>query len=70
MADLMYLNALRAARELWYDEPSLGELIEDLEPVSQLRKANEVSFVCEVPRSHLLAQLPAGADENWHPSWV
>ena len=30
MADLMYRNALRAARELWYDEQNLGELIEDL----------------------------------------
>jgi len=29
MADLIYQNALRAARELWYDEQNLGELIED-----------------------------------------
>ena len=29
MADLNYQNALRAARELWYDEQNIGELIED-----------------------------------------
>ena len=51
MADPIYRNALRAARELWYDEQNLGELMEDLEPVSQLRQANEVSFVYEVPRA-------------------
>ena len=34
MADPIYLNALRAARELWYDEQNLGEQIEDLDPVS------------------------------------
>jgi hypothetical protein len=32
MADLIYRNALRAARELWYDEQNLGELIEDAVP--------------------------------------
>jgi len=30
MADPIYQNALRAARELWYDEQNLGELIEDV----------------------------------------
>ena len=30
MADPNYQNALRAARELWYDEQNLGELIEDV----------------------------------------
>jgi hypothetical protein len=30
MADLIYRNALRAARELWYDEQNLPELIEGL----------------------------------------
>jgi hypothetical protein len=29
MADPIYRNALRAARELWYDEQNLGEVIED-----------------------------------------
>jgi len=29
MADLIYQNALRAARELWYDEQNLGDLTED-----------------------------------------
>jgi hypothetical protein len=30
MDDLEYRNALRAARELWYDEQNLGELREDV----------------------------------------
>ena len=59
MADLNYQNALRAARELWYDEQNLGELIEDLEPVSQLRQANKMSFVYEVPRARLRPALSA-----------
>jgi hypothetical protein len=29
MADPIYQNALRAARELWYDEQNVWDLIED-----------------------------------------
>jgi hypothetical protein len=68
MADLIYRNALRAARELWFDEQNLGELIQDPATVSQLRQANEVSYVYEVPRARLRPGLPAaGEDENWPP---
>ena len=64
MADAIYRNALRAARELWFDEQHLVELTKHPETVSPLREANEVSFVYKVPRSRLRPELPAvGGDE-------
>ena len=65
MADAIYRNALRAARELWFDEQNLGELISDPEAVSHLRQANEVSFVNKSPRARLRPELPpAGEDKT------
>ena len=45
MADPIYLNALRAARELWYDEQNLGEMIED---GVQGAQRGDVRSVCAV----------------------
>ena len=63
MADPIYRNALKAARELWFDEQNLGELIQDPETVS-LRQANEVSVVYEIPRSCLRPELPAAGEDE------
>jgi hypothetical protein len=38
MADPIYQNALRAARELWYDEQNLGELNEDVVHGEQIHR--------------------------------
>ena len=51
MADAIYRNALRAARELWFDEQNLGELIQDPE-----------SFVCEAPRARMRPEPPAAGE--------
>ena len=45
MADLNYQNALRAARELWYDEQDLAERVEDVVLGEQ---RGEVGVVCPV----------------------
>ena len=64
MADAIYRYALRAARELWFDEQNLGERIQHPETISPLRQVNEVSFVYKVPRSRLRPELAeAGEDE-------
>ena len=64
MADAIYRNALRAARELWFDEQHLGELIKHPETISPLGQANEASFVYEVPRSRLRPELPAAGEDE------
>jgi hypothetical protein len=64
MADAIYRNALRAARELWFDEQHLVELTKHPETVSPLRQASEVNFVYNVPRARLRPGLPAAGEDE------
>jgi hypothetical protein len=62
MCDAIYRNALRAARELWFDEQNLGERIPHPETISPLRQAKQVSMGYNGSRSRLRPELPAGGE--------
>ena len=57
MADPDYQNALRAARELWYDEQNLGELIED---VVQAEQRGQIGTVI-----HQMPATPQNTPHTW-----